>query len=266
MVGGKQDTQLILWNYNEGVLKVSYKRKLYTRDDTADEEIIVTNTMLVVAAIGPLNSKKEAAFHNIKYTKASDKPIRILFGRLQNERNCDLLANPSHASPYSTIEPWKPSVIHAKNNQAFRVLIGPAGADRGYTPITGVQSWGIAYWIDDMLIPEIHVERGHNYTFVVEAGDNPANQAKYHPLYITNNREGGGGQRIEDLNTPSHMVYAGVDFNNNRPDPSPGAGRYCELMINGIDKANVSNSVEEYRRTLTLVCEVSPQLLFKFNN
>jgi hypothetical protein len=255
---------MIMWTYNDGVLKVSYKRKLYTRDDVADEEIIVTNPMVVVGAIGPLNSKKEAAFHNIEYTRASDKPIKILFGRLQNERNCDLLTNPSNAIPsaYSTAEPWTPSVIYARNDQVFRVVIGPAGGDRGYTPITGVQSWGIAYWIDDMLIPEIHVQRGDNYTFVVEAGNNPANQAKYHPLYITNNREGGGGQRSQELNTPNHMVYAGVDFSNNRADPTPGAGRYCELRIEGIDMANVSSSIEEYRKTLKLVCEVCLNISF----
>ena len=259
MVGGRQDSELILWNYSDGVLRVSYKRRLYTRDDVADQEIIVTNTMVVVAAIGSINSKKETAFHNIEYTKASDKPIKLLFGRLQNERNCDLLANPSSnsASAYTNVEPWAPSVIHARNDQVFRVVIGPSGGERGYTAITGIQGWGVAYWVDDMLIPEIHVRRGDNYTFVVEAGNNAAIQAKYHPLYITNNREGGGGQKPEDLNrSPNHMVYAGVDFSNDRPDPSPGAGRYCELIIDGIDMANVSQSVEEYRRTLKLVCEV----------
>jgi len=127
----------------------------------------------------------------------------------------------------------------------------------GYTPITGLQSWGVAYWVDDLLIPEIHVQRGHNYTFIIEAGNNPAIHPRYHPMYITNNREGGGGQKPQQLNTPSHMIYAGVNFSNNRPDPSPGAGRYCELEIQGIDMANVSDSVAEYRKTLKLVCEVS---------
>jgi len=113
------------------VLKVSYKRKLYTKDDSADQEIVVTNTMVVVAAIGPMNSKKETAFHNIQYTRASDKPIKLLFGRLQNQRNCDLIANPSHVNPYSTVKPWKQSVIHARNGQIFRFVIGPSGGDRG---------------------------------------------------------------------------------------------------------------------------------------
>ena len=214
--------------------------------------------MVAVAAIGPLNSKREAAFHNIEYTRASDKPIKLLFGRLQSERNCDLLANPSHtsASEYKQLDPWEPAVIHAENEHVFRVVIGPGGGERGYTPITGLQSWGIAYWVDDLLIPEIHVKRGNNYTFVVEAGNNPSHQAKYHPLYITNNREGGGGQKTQELNTPNHMVYAGVDFSKNVPDPSPGAGRYCELTVNGVDQSNVSSSIDEYRKSLRLVCEV----------
>lgn len=31
-------------------------------------------------------------------------------------------------------------------------------------------SWGIAWWINDKLIPEIYVERGQAYTFIVEGG------------------------------------------------------------------------------------------------
>ena len=255
-------------NYNEGVLKVLYKRKLITRDVIADQEFFVDSPMVVVGAIGPLNSKREAAFHNINYTRASDKPIKILFGNFgKNERKCDLMVKASETSIIAApqVEPWKPSVINAKNNDVFRVVVGPSGGDRGYTPITGIQSWGLAFWVNDILIPEIHVQRGHNYTFVVEAGNNPSQQAKYHPLYITNSPEGGGGQNAQVLNSPKHLVYAGVDFTNGRPDPSPGAGRYCELKIQGTDMSNVIESVEEYRKTLRLECEVSP-LLNSINN
>jgi hypothetical protein len=36
--------------------------------------------------------------------------------------------------------------------------------------ITGQPSWGIAWYINDLLIPEIYVERGETYTFLVEGG------------------------------------------------------------------------------------------------
>ena len=42
-----------------------------------------------------------------------------------------------------------------------------------------------------MLIPELVVRRGQTYTFIVEAGDDPANSAEYHPFYITDSPNGG---------------------------------------------------------------------------
>ncbi len=79
----------------------------------------------------------------------------------------------------------------------LRARIGPTGGKRGYTAITGCTfsttvifkhfffykialvsvsvmvgqpSWGIAWYINDLLIPEIYVERGETYTFLVEGG------------------------------------------------------------------------------------------------
>lgn len=51
--------------------------------------------------------------------------------------------------------------------------------------------WGIAYYVNGLLIPEIHVVRGKSYTFVVEGGHDPANPSRSHPLYITDDPEGG---------------------------------------------------------------------------
>jgi hypothetical protein len=35
----------------------------------------------------------------------------------------------------------------------------------------GQPSWGIAWYVNDKLIPELYVERGSTYTFVVEGGN-----------------------------------------------------------------------------------------------
>ena len=51
--------------------------------------------------------------------------------------------------------------------------------------------WGIAWYINGLLIPEIYVVRGKTYTFVVEGGQNPNSPAAYHPFYITDDPEGG---------------------------------------------------------------------------
>lgn len=93
-----------------------------------------------------------------------------------------------------------------RDETVFEAEIGPAGGTKGYTAITGIQSWGIAWWINKQLIPELHVKRGVEYTFIVSGGKDPERQAQYHPLYITNNKEGGGGQDPSVLNTPDHMV------------------------------------------------------------
>lgn len=190
-------------------------------------------------------------------------------------------------------ESWEPAVI--KNEKVFRVQIGPTGGDKGYKAITGHEGWGIAYWVNGLvssesqlptclqlrvstssfnfgrsnsnlflsqLIPEIHVRRGENYTFIIEAGNDPNRQAKYHPLYITNNASGGGGQDPSSLDTPSHLVFAGIRFNRGIPDPSPGAGHYCELKHKTIDVADKVNSLEEYKSTLYNECDPGDPAIF----
>lgn len=51
--------------------------------------------------------------------------------------------------------------------------------------------WGISWYINGLLIPEINVVRGKTYTFVVEGGLDPETPARYHPFYITDDPVGG---------------------------------------------------------------------------
>ena len=60
-----------------------------------------------------------------------------------------------------------------------------------YFYILGHVGWGIAWYINGLLIPEIHVVRGKTYTFVIEGGQDPSQAAAYHPFYITDDPEGG---------------------------------------------------------------------------
>lgn len=55
----------------------------------------------------------------------------------------------------------------------------------------GHVGWGISWYINGLLIPEINVVRGKKYTFVVEGGSDPEVPARYHPFYITNDPVGG---------------------------------------------------------------------------
>ena len=57
--------------------------------------------------------------------------------------------------------------------------------------VTGHVGWGISWYINGLLIPEINVVRGKTYTFVVEGGLDPETPARYHPFYITDDAIGG---------------------------------------------------------------------------
>ena len=59
----------------------------------------------------------------------------------------------------------------------------------------GKVGWGIAWYINDLLIPEITVQRGTTYTFNIFGGDDQAMSAQYHPFYITDDAEGGYAQK-----------------------------------------------------------------------
>lgn len=79
--------------------------------------------------------------------------------------------------PEPGIKPWPSRKIIGETTITAR--IGPTGGKKGYTPITGNPSWGIAWYLNDLLIPEVWVERGQTYTFIVEGGDKSTNPARY---------------------------------------------------------------------------------------
>ena len=69
--------------------------------------------------------------------------------------------------------------------------------------LTGRPGWGIAWFINGTIIPELVVERGRTYTFLVYGGANPIDGSNYHPFYITNSPSGG---RL--LNTPEQRAVS----------------------------------------------------------
>jgi len=56
---------------------------------------------------------------------------------------------------------------------------------------SGLSGWGIAYYINDILIPVLRLRRNVTYTFIVEAGNDPNDRTNYHPFYITDSKDGG---------------------------------------------------------------------------
>uniref|UniRef100_A0A2A4J7G6 DM13 domain-containing protein n=1 Tax=Heliothis virescens TaxID=7102 RepID=A0A2A4J7G6_HELVI len=122
-------------------------------------------------------------------------------------------------------------------------------------------SWGIAWYINDQLIPEIYVERGKTYTFMVEGGDDRTNPAKFHPFYISDSSEGGFGQKKEE-DQRKQRVFAGVAYDNEGYPYPTAVGRYCEWTHKTIDQSATSETFEEYMNTLQLECnEGEPAVL-----
>ena len=109
----------------------------------------------------------------------------------------------------------------------FFAQIGPTGGNQGYASITGHVGWGIAWYINGLLIPEIHVVRGKTYTFVIEGGNDPESPAAYHPFYITDDKEGGYQYKKPDQRRRVR-VFAGVENNRLSGDTPSGIGRLCE--------------------------------------
>ena len=49
----------------------------------------------------------------------------------------------------------------------------------------GRAGWGISWYINGTLIPQLIVERGRTYTFIIEGGNDTTDLSNYHPFYIS---------------------------------------------------------------------------------
>ncbi|KAJ2941635.1 hypothetical protein O0L34_g14691 [Tuta absoluta] len=253
-LGGSNDVVLVSGAQKNGVTTITYRRPISATEPGKDLEILTSRSQSVIAAFGPLNSRYEANAHSFMDTTRND--VQLDFG-INNENNCLGLAELDVDGP----TPWPTRVIAGVTN--FTARIGPAGGARGYTPITdndisngfmpGHPSWGIAWYINDQLIPEIYVERGKTYTFFVEGGNDSTNPAKFHPFYISDSSEGGFGQKKEE-DQRKQRVFAGVAYDNEQYPFPTAVGRYCEWTHKTVDQAASSQTFEEYMKTLDLKC------------
>lgn len=126
---------------------------------------------------------------------------------------------PATARPPAKAGAWEipPVQCYEPEDGVFYAQMGPTGGKQGYPaitgklpefscvykPITGIfvsghVGWGISWYINGLLIPEINVVRGKTYTFVTEGGNDPETPAKYHPFYITDDSVGGYEHQDEE--------------------------------------------------------------------
>ena len=95
---------------------------------------------------------------------------------------------------------------------------------------TGQPGWGIAWYINNTIVPELVVERGRTYTFLIRGGNVSSDDANYHPFYITDSMNGG---RL--LNTPQQRMVNKILYNcHNNPHINycNHSTKFCEHKIN----------------------------------
>ena len=219
------------WRMN-GVSTVRYKRPLITVDAQDDRDIVPNQEHFFIWALGNLNSEGFV-------TKHTEKGGLKLHLNRDAKRSCEAVTKVDTAY----VVGWNNEVIRADKTLVIDVTIGPTGGKKGYAAITGSQSWGIALYLNGILIPTLMVKRGITVTFNVKTGNNMDNTAEYHPFYITDDRIGGYGGKSQ-AEKDDVKVLAG-----------PTEGPFCEYKHSANTmEPEVYNTFQEYASTLELDC------------
>lgn len=187
-------------------------------------------------------------------------------------------------SPFMSSFSWGQPEILNKSATTFYARLGHPGVHKGYMQITGEGSAGLVWYINGLMAPILHVQRGKTYTFRVEGGNTfDKGYRFYHPFYITD--EPYGGYLLQNSTQRQHQkVLAGLQFErapgqpnsvsskdhnkSNRPHvaqiiqmigkPIPSAiGRYCAWQPksnNDIRKAETHHSFAQFRAKLDYSC------------
>ncbi|XP_070540793.1 protein Skeletor, isoforms B/C-like isoform X1 [Ptychodera flava] len=243
--GARDDVTNIRSMIENGIVRIGFRRMLNT-GDSKDKTIRTDREVYVAWALGFINSNGVAAKHHTIPTSA----VKVHFGR-QASNNCP----PFTISTLPPVRAWDQIRIRGdERNTEFTARIGQAGGRRGYAAITDQVSWGIAWYINGKLIPVLELLVGHNYTFIVEGGDDDSNTAQYHPFYITDDPIGGYIQKSTAERRGINLV-AGVEFDGAGQAYPTAAGRYCEYESKGVDRAEESETFDDYFKTLTLNCK-----------
>ncbi|XP_014662263.1 PREDICTED: protein Skeletor, isoforms B/C-like [Priapulus caudatus] len=198
----------------------------------------------IVWGVGPINADGVVA----KHSKRTQGNIQINFAR-SPENNC----KPLRAGSQVALPAWPPHSLLGSTTDTFTFRIGPTGGERGYTALTGTTAWGVAYYVNDILIPELVLKRGVTYTFVVQTGNNANFTAEYHPVYITDDPNGG---YVQQTNYSYYIAY-GIG-SDGRP-LADATGTLCEWQTDGARSPDFYSTFDAYKeQNLRLAC-VQPQ-------
>ena len=179
------------------------------------------------------------------------EPVLIDFGA---NRSCSspLICPTTTPEP---LEPWTiPPLCIDSENSEISAAIGNTGGTQGYKGITSKDGWGIAWYLNGYLIPEVYILRGTNVTFRVNGGNNPSDSSEYHPLYITTSNQGGINVLSEGGETITETVIAGLNYNTDTGVVSDlTVGPFCEWTETD-GSGNNFKTFGAYKDSLSYTC------------
>jgi hypothetical protein len=211
-------------------------------------------TTFIAWALGPVSTDTGLPnFHSIGFPR---EDVSIEFGREVTD-NCEPLVRddtPDQPTPApETPTPFQRPIL--ANITEFKARIGPSGGPKGYEAITGRTAWGIAWYINDYLIPVIELRRGKTYTFRVNGGDDAESLSEYHPMYLTTSISGGYSQLTEEERMDQE-IFGGLeiidgDVNNYN---ATATGPLCMYEVGDETTEASDGTFEEYFSTLDTSC------------
>lgn len=299
--GGTDSLTLLHGAIVNGYSMVTFKRPQLGVDEQLDQHVYSDGQQSVIWAIGSLNANKEIGYHRLR-TKTS---MFIDFAR-NPQWNCpvpDLNASMHNNLPLTSASQLDQTVVSAAGGEqggaqqasaarleaggeggarpwfipqvlcpmerTFYAQLGPTAGTKGYAGLTGrAGSWlpPVSWYINGLLIPELVVERGQAYRFIVEGGNDKLSSNRRHPLYLTDSPDGGFNFKTDEERA-RERIYGGVAMRASDGQFVPTAeGRLCEWRQTNQTLADPDQyaTFSAYQRTLKLDCLPGQASMLKF--
>lgn len=161
-----------------------------------------------------------------------------------------------------------PLINEGRNSgQSTNAINDPAATSADSTPESG-NLWPQAaavWYINGLLLPELVLERGSTYRFIVEGGNDRTRIEHRHPLYLTDSPDGGYEFKT-DSERQGEQLFAGVAMRPNGQLVPQAEGRLCEWRPTNATKLNFDDypTFGQFQRSLKLSCDRGVASSFKF--
>jgi DOMON domain len=249
----------------DGITVIRYRKPVSPTDTgllssagvDVDQTVIVEPGVeqFIAWAIGPINPETDnALFHSTAF-ETGDRTLE--FGRPVADNCLPLITDGTFAPTAAPPEPWNIPRIPQTVTE-ITAHIGPSGGARGYEAITGNSPWGIAWYLNGNLIPQMVMERGTTYNFLVNGGVDPSDDSNYHPFYLTDSSRGGYFQlspqeRLEE--TPlAGIEIVEADANGVYDFIPTGVAPICRYEVTSESSAAALGPYPDWLSTLDSSC------------